>query len=75
MRINRREWALVYLIKQAMPSVAQIVGTAGTSTPELPKVWSLSDQQELDKLYAQLPPSPRRVPTRRLLARLKGGAR
>lgn len=66
------EWAEAYLIKRAVPSVAQIVGNKGTAQPSLPKVRSLSDQQELDRLYAQLPPSPRRVPLRRILARLKG---
>lgn len=69
------EWALAYLIKCAAPSVAQVVGNVGAPQAPMPKVWSLSDQQEMDKLYAQLPPSPRRVPLRRVLARLKGDAR
>lgn len=64
-------WFSVYLVKHAVLSVAQAVGNKGREEPVMPKVWSSSDQQEMDKLYSQLPPSPRRVPLRRVLARLE----
>ena len=64
-------WFAVYLVKRAVLSVAQAVGNKGSAEVPMPKVWSLSDQQEMDKLYSQLPPSPRRVPLRRVLARLE----
>lgn len=60
-----------YLVKRAMGSILQAQMERPLTQQPVPDVWDSSKQRTIDNLAANLPPSPRRVPVRAGLARLK----